>query len=231
MRVKSVLLASVLVANVVFAHQVVAVKKDGAYEVSYWNHETFEPYSKEQVKGVKAFGIDGKTISAAIDYSGEKPKILTDAEAGMVTLSFDAGRWVKDTKGFKNVTSTKLEGKVFGTLKSHKFGKTIFSWSDAYAKPTGLYMEVVPLVNPLKLKAGDILPVLVLKEGAALANAGFESSDEEDPTYKTDAYGIAHIPLKKKGLFIVAAKHYAQQFSDPTVDAITVQSSLSFEVK
>jgi nickel transport protein len=230
-KVFSLVLLSVFTASVCFAHQVVASKKENSYEAIYWNHEAFEPYAKEQLKGVKAFGVNGKPISAGIDYSGNVPKILTDADVGMMSFSFDAGHWVKGTKGFEHVSANQAKGVVFGTLKSHKFSKTLFSWNEAFSKPVGLYMEVVPLVNPLMLKVGDTFPVLVLKEGVPLANAGFESSDEEEPVYKTDAYGIAQIPVKKKGLFIVAAKYYAQQYADPSVDAVTIQSSLSFTVK
>ncbi len=231
MKVFSLALASLLTASVCFAHQIVASKKDNSYEAMYWNHEAFEPYAKEQLKGVKAFGVNGKSISAGIDYSGAVPKILTDGDVGMMSFSFDAGHWVKGSKGFEHVSANQVKGVVFGTLKSHKFSKTLFSWNEAFSKPVGLYMEMVPLVNPLALKVGDTFPVLVLKEGVPLANAGFESSDEEEPSYKTDAYGIAQIPVKKKGLFIVAAKYYAQQYADPSVDAVTVQSSLSFTVK
>jgi nickel transport protein len=230
-KVFSLALASLLTASVCFAHQIVASKKDNSYEAMYWNHEAFEPYAKEQLKGVKAFGVNGKSISAGIDYSGAVPKILTDGDVGMMSFSFDAGHWVKGSKGFEHVSANQVKGVVFGTLKSHKFSKTLFSWNEAFSKPVGLYMEMVPLVNPLALKVGDTFPVLVLKEGVPLANAGFESSDEEEPSYKTDAYGIAQIPVKKKGLFIVAAKYYAQQYADPSVDAVTVQSSLSFTVK
>jgi len=225
------LLMSTFVATVCFAHQIVASKKENSYEAIYWNHESFESYAKEQLKGVKAFGANGKVVSAGIDYSGSAPKILTDADVGMMSFSFDAGQWIKGTKGFELVSKNQPKGIIFGTLKSHKFSKTLFSWNEAFAKPVGLYMEIVPLVNPLVLKVGDTFPVLVLKEGVPLANAGFESSDEEDPSYKTDAYGIAQIPVKKKGLFIVAAKYYAQQYADPSVDAVTIQSSLSFTVK
>lgn len=232
MKIIHICLASALLTTGVFAHQIVASKKESSYEAIYWNHETFESYQKEQLKGVKAFGVNGKSIAAGIDNSGTMPKILSDAEAGMMCFSFDAGKWVKGTKGFEHVSATtQPKGVVFGTLKSHKFSKTLFSWNEAFSKPAGLYMEIVPLVNPFNVKVGETFPVLVLKEGVPLANAGFESSDEEEPSYKTDAYGIAQIPLKKKGLFIVAAKHYAQQFGDPSVDAVTVQSSLSFTVK
>jgi len=128
-------------------------------------------------------------------------------------------------------------------LKAINLAKTLFNWNEAFSKPVGLYMEMVPLVNPLALKVGDTFPVLVLKEGIPLANAGFESSDEEEPSYKTDAYGIAQIPVKKKGLFIVAAKYYAQQvcrsvcrccddskqsFVYGEVDATSLDTSLSF---
>lgn len=135
MKVLPLALASVLVSSVCFAHQIVASKKENSYEAIYWNHESFESYSKEQLKGVKAFGIDGKAISAGIDFSGNVPKILTDAAVGMMSFSFDAGHWIKGTKGFEHVGAQQPKGIVFGSLKSHKFSKTLFSWHENFAKP------------------------------------------------------------------------------------------------
>lgn len=226
-----VLLGASLLAGVATAHQIIAVEKEGAYSAAFWNHDTYEAYEKSQLKGAKAYGLDGKSMNTGIDYSADSPLLLTEGKVGMMTLSFDAGYWRKTIKGYQSIKDMSFQGVVFGSLKSHKFGKTLFAWHQDFAKPTGMYLEIVPLQNPFSLKVGDTLPVLVLKEGKPLANAGFEGNQIKEDEIKTDSYGIAHVPIKQKGELIIAAKHYGQQVSDPNVDAITVQSSLMFKVK
>ncbi|XPV54225.1 MAG: hypothetical protein ACNI3H_04275 [Halarcobacter ebronensis] len=58
---------------------------------------------------------------------------------------------------------SKYKGIVYNSLKSIKYGKRYFQWSDSFLKPSGMKLEVVPLINPLKIKAGEKLPVLVIK--------------------------------------------------------------------
>jgi nickel transport protein len=170
-------------------------------------------------------------MNTGIDYDGDIPALLTEGKVGMFTLAFDAGYWRKTTKGYQSVKEMEYKGVMFGSLKSYKFGKTLFTWHENFAKPTGMYLEIVPLQNPYSLKVGQSLPVLVLKEGKPLAGAGFEGNQIEEGVLKTDDYGIAHVPLHKKGQLIIAAKFYTQQVADPLADSITIQSSLAFEVR
>ena len=57
---------------------------------------------------------------------------------------------------------------------SMKFAKAVFTigqaGGDAYSKPLGQAMEIIPLKDPALLKTGDILPVKVLKEGKPVAD-------------------------------------------------------------
>lgn len=226
-----ILLLAALLGSAAFAHQIVAVKKDKTYEAAYWSHGSYGEYDKWQLKGVKALDNAGKTVNAGIDFAGKNPKILTDGEVGVMALSFDAGYWTKTSDGYKNISPKEAKDTVFTSLKSVKYGKTYFTWDSSYLKPMGLKLEVVPLIDPFSVKAGGTLPVLVLKDGKPLPFAGFETSDYEDPEFKTDAFGIAHVHVKNKGVQIIAAKYYAQQSEDSTVDNITIQSCIAFEVK
>lgn len=141
------------------------------------------------------------------------------------------GYWTQTEEGYENIAPSKYKGVVFNTLKSIKYGKRYFKWSDEFIKPIGLGVEVIPLINPLEIKKGEKLPVLVLKDGEILANAGFETSDYDELDVKTNKYGIAYIPVKSSGLQIIAAKYYADEVNDSNVNKITIQSSISFEVK
>ncbi|WP_024954952.1 DUF4198 domain-containing protein [Sulfurospirillum arcachonense] len=212
------------------AHQITVHKVKNHYEAIYWAHGDYIPYDKYQLKGIKAFGKNAKTLNAGIDFNKKIPQLLIDGEPSMVTLFFNAGYWTKTMEGYKNIAPKDAKGIIFSSLKSVKFSKTLLHWDEAFKKPVGLKMEVTPLINPLNLKIGDTLPILVTKDGYALANAGFETSDNDDPTYKTNKFGIAYIPIIKKGVMIIAAKSYAPQIEDMNVENITLQSAFIFKV-
>jgi nickel transport protein len=225
------IVAGLLLALSLQAHQILVQKADTGYEAIYWAHENgFIKYDKHQLKGIKAFGKNAKVLNAGIDFSGTTPKLLIDGKPLMVTLFFDGGYWTKTIQGFKNIAPKDAKGVIFSSLKSVKFSKTLLEWDKSFKNPVGLKMEVTPLVNPFNLKIGDKLPVLVTKDGKAFAGASFETSDNDDPTFKTNAYGIAYIPILKKGLMIIAAKSYMPQVADMNVENITVQSALVFKV-
>lgn len=228
---KKLILSAILASSTLFAHQVTAeLDKDGSYWAKFWAHGKYESFKVKQLKGATSFDENNQEIKTAIDYS-KGPKLFVAKKPAMVALSFDTGYWVQTEDGYKNLDPSTYKGLVFNTLKSIKYGKRYFTWSENFTKPIGLAFELVPLINPMDIKVGEKLPVLVIKDGKALANAGFETSDYEDLDIKTNEYGIAHVPVKSSGLQIIAAIYFADEINDPNVNKITIQSSISFEVK
>ena len=228
---KRLLLSVLFATSTLLAHQITAkIDKNGVYTAQFWAHGKYDSFDIKQLKGATAYDENNQEIKTGIDYS-KGPELLMVKKPAMIALSFDAGYWVKTDNGYKNIDPSKYKGVVFNTLKSIKYGKRYFKWSESFTNPAGLGMEVVPLINPLKIKKGEKLPVLVLKDGEVLQNAGFETSDYEDLDIKTNKYGIAYVPVKRSGLQIIAAKYYADEVNDPNVNKITIQSSISFEVK
>jgi nickel transport protein len=228
---KKAILILLLLTNVLFAHQITAKKNsDGTYKAAFWAHGKYQEFNIKQLKGATAYDANNNVIKTGIDYS-KGPTLLTTKKPAMITLTFDAGYWVKGDNGYESIDPTAYKGIVYNTLKSIKYGKRYFQWNESFLKPTGIYLEVLPLINPFSIKRGEKLPVLVLKEGKAYANAEFETSDYEDLNLKTNTYGIAYIPIKNTGLQIIAAKYYGDEINDSNVNKITIQSSISFEVK
>lgn len=228
---KKIILSTLLITSSIFAHQITAKKElNGTYKAAFWAHGKYLDFQTKQLKGAVSYDINNKEIKTGIDYS-KGASLLTAKKPAMISLTFDAGYWVKGDNGYENVDPSAYKGIVYNTLKSVKYGKRYFQWSESFLKPSGMFLEVLPLVNPFTIKKGDKLPVLVLKNKKAYANAGFETSDFEDLDVKTNAYGIAHIPVKNSGLQIIAAKYYADEINDANVNKITIQSSISFVVK
>ncbi|WP_172200794.1 DUF4198 domain-containing protein [Campylobacter sp. RM16188] len=234
MLLKAIFIATALTMSAQ-AHQVVAqsVGKN-KFELKFWAHDKFENYASKQVLGAKAYDENLKLIKTGIvyNYDDDKklPEILTDKSPAVVTMTFDAGHWVQTDKGYVVGDRAKTKGIVFDAIRSVKIGKTYFSWNENFLKPIGLKLEVVALSDPFKIKVGESLPVLVLKDGKPAKNVGFETA-KDDIDNVTNEFGIALIPIKEKGLNIIAAKSSEPIFTDESAERMLIQSSISFEVK
>ncbi|MDO5046010.1 DUF4198 domain-containing protein [Campylobacter sp.] len=231
---KAVALAATL-AICAQAHQVVASSVDkNKFELKFWAHDKFESYVSKQVLGAKAYDENLNKIKTGIAYHYDDdkkiPEILTEKSPAIITMIFDAGHWVQTDKGYTVGDRVKTKGIVFDAIKSMKIGKTYFSWNENFLKPIGLKLEVIALSDPFKVKVGESLPVLVLKDGKPAKGVGFETA-KDDIDNVTNEFGIALIPIKEKGLNIIAAKSSEPIFNDPSAERMLIQSSISFEVK
>jgi uncharacterized GH25 family protein len=77
---------------------------------------------------------------------------------------------------------------------------------ESWREPVGLGLEVVPLADPTRLKAGTALPVRVLKAGQALAGLPLRAVTRGRPPVlvTTDAAGEATIALPAAGPWLIA---------------------------
>lgn len=76
----------------------------------------------------------------------------------------------------------------------------------SWALPTGAALEIVPEKDPTTLKAGDEIPVRVLKNGAPFADFSLNAvaADEvKGETRKTDSDGRVVLSLRKGGRWMV----------------------------
>ncbi|HEX3151950.1 MAG TPA: DUF4198 domain-containing protein [Gemmataceae bacterium] len=103
-----------------------------------------------------------------------------------------------------------------GTERYSKSPKALVRAGDGkgidFAKPVGLPLEIVPLKDPFERKVGDTLPVRVLFQGKALADAHLGWATPGDGalprgTVRTNAAGEALIPMAKAGLMTIRLTH------------------------
>lgn len=214
-----------------FAHQIIA-KSVGKnqYEIAFWTHEGFEKYNPYQLLNIKAYASNLNRIKAGIDYH-KNALVLTEKTPAMITAIFDAGYWVETHKGFIKGDRMNAKGIVFDSLHSIKMTKTIFTWNDSMSKPVGELYEIIPLQNPLILKVGDHLPIIVLKNGQPAVGVSIEIANHDELQIKTDAQGKVMIPIKNKGLQIIAANFEQTLLDDPKASTLFVQASLTFELQ
>ena len=230
---KAIVLAlalTLLSASALYAHDAWIAKDKGVLTVTYGHGTKTEPYNPAKVKSVKAFNTAGKVIPITVKTQDGKA-ILAPAKApALVMMFFDSGPWVQTPEGYKNVSKREAKN-VIKSLKSQKYCKGIWHWSNRLSKPMGGKMELVPLKNPLALKPGDKLPFLVLYAGKPLAGAAVAAEGVKKGALKTDSQGRAEIVIKKKGLNLVGATRKTNTPKDPDADVLYESANLAFEVK
>lgn len=115
--------------------------------------------------------------------------------------------------------------------------------SDQWATELGYPVEFIPLSNPYELSRGDELRVRFLRAGEPVANQlvyanydghhGHDAAGEhvEAVTTRTDANGVATIPLGGTGRWYVRTIHMVETTTEPDVDYESNWATLTFEVR
>jgi nickel transport protein len=216
--------------SALLAHDAWVAKDGDVLVVTYGHGDKLEAYKPAYVKAAKAFNATGTEISTAITAQATRA-ILAPAQAPAMTMVFfDSGAWVKTPEGHKNVSKREAKD-VISSLKSQKYSKNVWQWNDRFSQPMGGKMELVPLKNPLSLKAGDKLPFQVLYEGKPLAGATVAAAGVEKDRLKTDANGRAVVAIEKKGFNLVSATRKTDIPKDPDADVLYEAANITFEVK
>lgn len=103
----------------------------------------------------------------------------------------------------------------------------------SWLQPVGLKLEIVPQANPLTLSAGDDLPVIVLKDGVALADFPLGITRENDPSRLiklTDAQGRVSFTLDRPGRWLLSGTE-VRPAAQPDLDWVSDFTTLTIEVK
>ncbi len=115
--------------------------------------------------------------------------------------------------------------------------------SGEWATELGYPAEFIPLQNPYELSRGDQLRVRFLRAGQPVANQlvyanyeGYHSHDAagehvEAVTTRTNADGVATIPLNGTGRWYVRSIHMAETIIETAVDYESNWATLTFEVR
>ncbi len=108
--------------------------------------------------------------------------------------------------------------------------------TDDYKTVLGYPVELVPQQNPYKLKKGDTIEILCLKDGKPLAGQVVLAGREETgklvaaPELRSDDKGIVKLPLIGAGKWYVKFINMAK-LEDPNLDYESKWTTLTFEMK
>lgn len=143
-----------------------------------------------------------------------RSKPFADAGRTLIAARYDNGGWVKLADGTFRNASKRLVPDAVESMWSLKFAKAVTGKGAPFDTVLGHTLEIVPLGDPAAVKVGESLRVRVLFRGQPLTGGEVERGDgvtvvkEEDiPKFKTDADGVALIPIVKAGAHLLVIDH------------------------
>lgn len=222
------LLLTLALSGIAQAHDAWIDTAGPRHAVLYGHGDKIDAYDKAKIKRVQGYDNGGKQVDAKVDASGERAVVTAGKGASMLTLEFDNGFWCKVDDEWKNQPKTQVPG---ATESSHslKFGKTVLVWGAGVARPTGMRMEIVPLVKAAP-KSGGTMDVQVLYEGKPLPGAKlYIDAYDEAKTVTTDADGKARVPVRK-GSQVIGAGHKID-LASPEADKVSFGANLAFTAR
>ncbi|ALP54133.1 hypothetical protein Tel_13865 [Candidatus Tenderia electrophaga] len=225
------LTAGIAMTTSIQAHDVWLEGERGNLRVVYGHVGELQAYDPDKVKAVRAYNDSGKDVDIRAETNDHSMRVKPAGEAGMITVEYDNGYWTKiDATTWENQSKRRFDN-YLDASHSLKYNKNLLSWSNEYKQPTGLSFEIVPLENPLAVRAGDKVTLQVYYQGKPLADAGVEVHGFDD-SFKTDAQGKVEVPLNAKhDLQHIAAYYRYDVPGHLDADEVSLTANLVFHTR
>lgn len=179
-------------------------------------------------------------VQSGENYAYQKKRDLKE-ETCMVLGFYQPTFWSKGASGWAQTDRIQRPDADY-VEEAVMYGKTIVnikgSTDDALIKkPVGMRLEIIPLVNPATVKAGETFPMKILCDGKPARMlpvegcfAGFSDKGYMAFYGKTDAKGlIEFIPLKP-GYWVVKVKQTLEHEDKKRADEVVLSSALTFTI-
>jgi len=198
--------------------------KYGAETKAYfgWGHHypVDDFLSPEKLQEFSLIKPDGKKVKLTPNPAGFLATEIHLKQSGgyIVSAKMKPGFYTmyleKGEMHHKTGPKTGVKGVIIVSLYYQQFAKALISagktGDDAFSKPIGYKLEIIPLKNPYTLKMGDYLPVKVLFSGKPAmfikvygTYSGFSTGDDYAYTTSTDMEGIAKIRIMHWGNWLL----------------------------
>lgn len=228
---KKILLCFVLLTSAPAAAHDLWMEREEAGLTLYYGHKHAEhagmellEYAPQIVIRTDCYTIDGE--KSAADVSNRYPvRISTACAVSCILVS--TGYWTKTPYGTKNVSKNNTTYPLQSWL-SYESVKRIDRWSASLAKPLTQELDIVPLENPLTVKAGEKLRLLVTFDGKPVPRVPV--SYRGTPRGVTGEDGKINIRMKESGFQIIQAS-YSLPLESDEADEIVYTANLNFEIK
>jgi nickel transport protein len=216
-----------------FAHHLWIEKENSIFKILWGHPPDVSPYEPEKLKEAKALDTNGKEVSLTRKNDKDMVYFSSKGNVSIIAVSFEGGYLVTTPDGKKRLTkkeAIKSGLQVIDSIYSSHFAKGLFAYTNGITKPVGLKFEIIPLKNPFILKTGEILPIKVYFDGAAVEGVTIEINNNKE-IIKTDKQGIANVKISEKGQQFIIAKYRTPIKGNPDADYLSYTTVLTFEVK
>lgn len=212
--------------------------------VGWGHHFPVEDFAKtDQVEGMTWYDPQGKkvTLPAVNDFMFQT-EALKQPGVYIAAAQKKAGFFTRLEKGFRRGPKTGLKG-VKQCSRSHNFMKSIVVVGSGdqgdVSRAVGQELELVPLDNPSKLKAGDDMRIKVLFQGKPVEGwpmvyatyGGFSTGSAYAYTSYADRDGIFTLRILQAGTWLVQVKMETPYPDPKECDINRYNSTLTFVVK
>lgn len=210
-----------------WAHDYWIEKKDDGYAAVYGHRDQRLEYDSASLKKVTVYSASGRQLDFKKEIQSKAITIRPSGNACLILADLESGYWSKTIYGLKNLPKRKAT-RPLESFRAYHYSKSIVSDGEAALKPVaGLKLDIIPIANPLGMKAGDKLQLKVLFEGKPYAGASLEG--DHDKMGMTDKEGVIKVALKK-GRQIYTVERRDPLRNDPDADFVSTTTTLTFEV-
>jgi len=197
---------------------------------------------KDALESIYIVTSGGKrvTISSFSEVEFQSDEIISRPGAYIVAAKRKAGFYTKTTEGGKRRSKRGLNN-IIKCSHSHMCMKAVVNVGEGKGKVDariGHSMEIIPLVNPADLRAGDYLPVQVLLKGKpfkGIIYATYVGFSTEKNTFAytttTNKKGKGKVKILHSGVWMIKARHEEPYPGQSECDVESFLGTLTFEVK
>ncbi|WP_176037941.1 DUF4198 domain-containing protein [Brucella tritici] len=215
------------------AHGIWIAERHGTQAVVYGHGASDEAYDPQKLKTVTAKDVTGKDVAVEIKPQEDHVLLGVPKDAVVVSSTFDNGFWAEGPDGkWVNKPKSEVPG-AKQSSQSQKFAVAILDHLRKKPEAQGLPFEIVPLMDPTILEAGNEFPVQILFDGKPVEGVEVTAdyvNDSHAAPVKTDAEGIARINIRNAGLNVVGAG-YSRPLSDSKeADKLSFFTTLTFNL-
>lgn len=180
-------------------------------------------YKPEQVREASCFNAAGTALRAE---TGRVWAVTLRGDCAATWFLASSGYWSKTPYGTQNLPRSEA-GTVLDSWLSVESVKRLDAWGEALARPLTGELEIVPLADPLRLKPGDKLRLMVSLDGRPAAGATVAYFGH--PRGVADAQGRVNVRLRQPGLQLVQAS-LETPLQDGKADRLVRATALQFEI-
>lgn len=217
-RLKELLLAVAflpLMMQAASAHVIWYDYEDGKYNLLFGHPEEGpQPYDTSRFKEAAAYDSQRQTLPFTINQTQDAVSLTSTGNVAALTGLLDNGFYASVPGNNYLRISESEAGQYEGVRHLLKYTKALYDWSEALAQPFNQPVEILPLENPLEVKAGDNLDVRVLYQGKPVSDANVEYLGQVVPI---GADGIFSVPIGDGGLQQLEAQYQILSNSNLTI--------------